>query len=389
MKEAASSMFGSSPEQKAADTAAQVTAAVRNEIFGEMAPQDFRNQLHQFIQELKPRPIDAKQIREELSQLFDDTEIRAISTHDDRFDYDKLVATFQKKYGSPERREAAKQRAAGAVSALKEEVQSDKPTAEKVADAGLRLAGLSKEEAEKTRHAWEEYLRKTGKEALNPDSIKQEIEILVHDPKKGAALLQSRAAEAFNKSTVTELLAQREDMSREEAERTADRAEQIIREFREKGGGALGGLDAIRQNAVARVRDYLNSMNRPEKKYGGIGDQISRLFHDPKGEAEALIRRFKSMDREELKSMIASRTDLSSEDADHLLNQIESTRDQVVGKVEQMKSEVDRRMTQLKEEGLRQAEETRKVVASAAWWTFATAVFSAVAAVFGGLAGVS
>jgi hypothetical protein len=267
---------------------------------------------------------------------------------------------------------------------VKEEATSEKPVVEKIADAGLRLAGLSKEEAEKTRREWEEYLRRTGKEELNPDNIKREIEVLIHDPKQGARLLQSRASEAFNKSTVVSLLSQREDMSREEAERTADRAEEIIREFRERGRKMLGG----NEGAVARVREVLNAAKRPEKKYGGIGSELMRLFQDPKGEAEKLAERFKSLDRESIKEMIAGRTDLSEEEVEHILNRIESTRDKVIGKTEEMKAEVERRTNQLKEEALKQAEGTRKVAASAAWWSFTTAVVSGVAAVSGGMVGI-
>jgi hypothetical protein len=384
MGQAASSLLGSSPEEKAADTAAKVAASVRDEIFGGMTPEEVREQMQNFLQELKPQPIDPRQIRDELSQLFDETEIRAIATHNDKYDYDKLVASFETKYGNPERREKVKGVVKEAVSAFKEEAASEKPVAEKVADAGLRLAGLSKEEAEKTRQEWEAYLRRTGKEELNPDNIKREIEVLIHDPKQGARLLQRRASEAFNKSTVVALLSQREDMSREEAERTADRAEEIIREFRERGRQVLGG----KEGAVARVREYLHSFNRPEKKYGGIGGELVRLLQDPKGGAEKLAERFKSLDRERIKSMIASRTDLSEEEVEHVLNQIESTRDKVIGKAEEVKAEVERRTRQLKEEGLKQAEETRKVVASAAWWSFITAVVSGIAAVTGGMAGI-
>ncbi len=390
MGQAASSLFGPSPEKQAADTAAQVTAAVRNEIFGEMAPEEVRTQMQNFIQELKPKPIDPRQIREELEQLFSETEIRAMTVHDDRLDRDKLIASFDTKYGSPERRREKLERAKGAAATIQQEAKSKKPVAEKVVDAGLRVAaGYSKEEAERTRREWEQYLRNTGKEALNPDSIKREIETLVHDPKKGAALLQSRANEAFNKSTVVSLLEQRQDMSHEEAERTADRAEQIIREFRQRGGGIPERLSAVQESAVARVREYLDSLNRPDQKYGGLREDLMRLFRDPKGGAEALVERFRSIDRETIKSTLSSRTDLSEEDAEHILNQIESTRDNVVGKAEQMKAEVERRMNQLKEEALKQAEETRKVVASAAWWTFITAVVSALAAVAGGIVAVA
>jgi hypothetical protein len=113
-----------------------------------------------------------------------------------------------------------------------------------------------------------------------------------------------------------------------------------------------------------------------------------RLFQDPKGEVASLVERFKSLDREGIKEMIANRTDLSEEDADHLLNQIESTRDKVVGKAEEVKAETERRTAELKEAALEQAEGTRKVAASAAWWSFTTAVLSGAAAVFGGMAGI-
>ena len=388
IQQGAASLLTPSPEKKAADTAAKVTAAVRNEIFGEMEPEDVRNQMKKFIQELKPKPIDARQIRKEMEKLFNETEIRAMTVHNDLLDYNRFVASLQAKYGSPERRNEAVERAKGAASVVKEEAKSEKPVAEKVADAGLRLAGYSKEEAEKTRQEWENYLRNTGKEALNPDGIKQEIETLVHDPQKGAALLKRRANEAFNKSTVVSLLAQRQDMSREEAERAADRAEQIIREFLQKREEAQNRLSEMQESALARVRDYLDSLNQPELKYEGLRDDLLRLFHDPKAGAEALIQRFKSMDRETLKAILSSRRDISPEDAEHILNQIEETRDRIVGKAERMKAEVERRINELKEETLKRAEEARQVAATAAWWTFFTALVSGVAAVLGGLVAV-
>jgi len=57
----------------------------------------------------------------------------------------------------------------------------------------------------------------------------------------------------------------------------------------------------------------------------------------------------------------------------------------VIHKAEQMKDEVDRRIGQAKDEARHQAEEVRKTAASAAWWTFGTAVVSGVAAAIGGL----
>jgi hypothetical protein len=383
IKESATSLFSSSAENRAADAAAKVVSAVREELFGDA--EDSRKQMHQFIQELKPQPIDPKQIREELAKLFNETEIRAMTVHDDKLDRDKLVYTLHSKYGSTEWLAEAAQGVKGAASTVKEELRSDKPAAEKALDAGMRLAGLSKEDAQELRQKWEDYLRRTGKQELNPDNIKREVEMLFSNPQVAKEALKTRVAEVFNKSTITALLAQRTDMTPEEAEKTVGWIDQVIQQIRQKGDGAQKSLEDVRGEAVAKVRDYLNSLNRPELKYEGLRDDLSKLFHDPKAGAESLINRLKSMDRESLKAILASRKDMSPEDAEHILNQIESKRDEMVRKAEAMKAEVERRLNQAKEEALRQAEEARKTAATAAWWSFVTAVGSGAAAVAGAL----
>lgn len=389
MGEAAGSLLGRSPERQTAETAAQVVAAVREEIFGSADAKDIREQIRSFLRELKPRQADPKEIRKELETLFEDHEVRAMLVRDGELDDKKLLASFQSKYGSPERRRAAMDWTKQAAATAAEEARSDKPMADKIVEGGLRLAGKSKQEAEGLVRDWEEFLRRTGKQELDPTRIKREIETLVRDPKQGAALLKSRAREAFNKSTVATVLAQRTDMSQEEAERTADRAEQIIREFRQKGRGAQQQLDELKERAAARLREYLNGLNRPELRYEGLQDDLQRLFQEPAAGAEALLRRAQSLDRKTVKALLASSTHLSSEDAEHLVNQIESARDTAMRKAEEMKREIERRLAQLKEEALRQAEEARQTAANAAWWAFATAVGSGAAAILGGIAGAA
>lgn len=76
---------------------------------------------------------------------------------------------------------------------------------------------------------------------------------------------------------------------------------------------------------------------------------------------------------------------MTEEDAERIISRIESARDRVIGKVEQMGAEVRRRLDAAKQEALHQADEARKIAATAAWWAFASAVVSGVAAVLGGI----
>ena len=126
-------------------------------------------------------------------------------------------------------------------------------------------------------------------------------------------------------------------------------------------------------------------MGRPELQYEGIKHDIQMLFHDPKAGADALIRRLKAMDRDTLKAIIASRKDVSDEDAEHIVLQMERARDETIARYERMRDEVQHRIEEAKERALREAEETRKAARNAAWWTFGSAISSACAAVIGGV----
>ena len=126
-------------------------------------------------------------------------------------------------------------------------------------------------------------------------------------------------------------------------------------------------------------------MGRPELRYEGIKHDMQVLFHDPKAGADLLIRRLKAMDRDTLKAIVASRKDMSQEDAEHVVSQIEHARDEAIAKYEQMKTEVQHRMEDAKDKALHEAEEARQVARTAAWWTFGSALVSAAAAIVGGV----
>jgi hypothetical protein len=108
------------------------------------------------------------------------------------------------------------------------------------------------------------------------------------------------------------------------------------------------------------------------------------MFSDPIGGADALLQRLKSVDRDTLKTIIASRRSISEEDAERIVRRIEDARDTVYRRAEQMKEEAERRVEEVRQEALHQAEEARKTAVVAAWWTFGTALMSGIAAAAGG-----
>jgi len=130
-------------------------------------------------------------------------------------------------------------------------------------------------------------------------------------------------------------------------------------------------------------------LERPELRYHEIEQDIKKLFTKPKEGADALLHRLKSMDHNSIKSILSARKDISEQDAERILNQADHVRAELMKKAEQMREEVDRRIERVEEEALRVSEESRRAAATAAWWGFATAFVSAIAAIWGGMKAVS
>jgi hypothetical protein len=385
---ATTAVFGKSEEDRIVDTAEKVTAAVRDELFADVDVKDLRKDLEKYIQQL--RPPSPTEIKNALRSLLDETDIQAIVEHGEGpfADVDVMTASLVTESGmTREKAQSMAHSVKDAISKIREEYGSGKDTASKVADAAMRVTGKSGPEAQATREKIEAYLRETHKEELSPEGIKRDLEKLLTSPREGFAALRERLAHV-DRSTLRAILAQRKDMSEQDVDRTTDRIMSVIDTIRGKAGAVPEAAEAQLHSVEAKIRNYLNSMGRPELRYEGITHDLQVLFHDPKAGADLLIRRLRAMDRDTLKAIVASRRDVSEEDAEHLVSQLEHARDETIHKYEQMKQEVEHRLEDARDRALREAEEARKAARTAAWWTFGSAVASGVAAVIGGILSV-
>lgn len=96
------------------------------------------------------------------------------------------------------------------------------------------------------------------------------------------------------------------------------------------------------------------------------------MFDDPQAGFEALCDRLSEFDRDTLVAVISSREDISEADANRIIDQIETARDGVLQQAERIQQETQKRLKAIQ----KQAEETKKTVASSAWWLFGTALTS-------------
>ncbi|MCE5184679.1 MAG: hypothetical protein LLF76_00955 [Planctomycetaceae bacterium] len=380
-------VFSKSPARQAADVAGEVTARVREELFGDLDTKKLHKELDRYIRQLSPPT--ARQIKEELMDLLDKTELDAVVQTDayGNYDFSHIRASLEEGGMTKEKAEHVIGSFKEAVHMLREESKSkDKLSA--AADVAMKMAGRSPEESEQIRTKIETYLRNTNKEALNPEGIKRDFEKLFSSPREGLAALKGRLG-SIDKETVTSVLEQRKDMTHQEAEKIVDHVERILHSIQSQLTGireSVSGTAESQSRLESKLQNYLNSLGRPELRYKDVKEDVKLLFHDPKTGIDQLLERLKSIDRNTLKALIASSSKkLSQEDAEHIITRIESARDEVVAKTEQMKQRVADEVNKARQMAADTVQETRKNAATAAWWSFACAVCSALAAAGGGL----
>ncbi len=388
-----SGAFSKSDEARAANMAARITRSVKEELFRDVRMDRVRDEIRGYVNQLTPHPIEPAEVRKEVQKLFTETEVQAIAQHEGEpfVDRETVVSVLRARPTAMQPRDvqAVAQGVDDALRVIKEEAFSGKDRVTTVADTALRLSGRSKDEAASARHRIEEWLRNTGKEALDPEGIKHDLDRLFAEPATGLAALRERVR-MIDRETIETILAQRSDISPDEAHRIVDTVERWARSIVPRGRAAMGmETTGVRERATSKVRAYLESLQRPELDYEGLRTDIERLLEEPGVGAEALAERVKAIDRDTIKAILASRRDITEQDAERILQQVEAARDAVSRRARALRDEVERRVLAARDETLRQAEEARKTAASAAWWSVATAVVSAIAAAFGGMVAVA
>lgn len=268
-------------------------------------------------------------------------------------------------------------------------IDSVQDTIRNIVRSPRRLATRAQQRVETFQTYLEEYLRRSGKDELNPEGIKRDLYLLLHDPRVGMESLSDRLAQ-FDRSTIITLLKLREDLRDDEAARIADTIISVRDSFVEQVRAIQRRIQDAIDSIFERIRNYLNSLERPELNYDGIKRDIRTLFDDPQAGFEALRDRLSSFNRDTLVAVLSSREDISAEDANRIIDQVERARQTVLQRAERLQQEAQRRLEEVKHQAQKQAEETRKAAASAAWWLFATALVSAIfSAIAGAVAAIA
>jgi nucleoid DNA-binding protein len=253
--------------------------------------------------------------------------------------------------------------------------------------APRRLALRTQASIQDFQTTLEDYLRNTGKDALNPEGIKRDLSLLLRDPRTGMDSLGDRVSR-LDRDTLIKLLAQRPDMSEAEAARAVDQVLSVRDQFVEQVRSIQRRMQDVIDGVFARIRNYLNALDRPELNYDGIKRDVRQLFDDPQAGFDSIRDRLSHFNRDTAVAIMSSRDDISEADANRIIDQIEGARNTVLQRAERIQHEAQRRVEDVKRQAAKSAEETRKAARNAAWWLFGTAFVSAICAALAGFLAV-
>lgn len=330
----------------------------------------------EYLRNTNLEELDPEGIKNDLTKLLDDPKEGALALRERLSQVDR--ETLVKLLG--QRQDLSEEQVNKAIDQLQSGITS-------IVKAPRRLASRATKQVVDFESNIESYLRNTNKEELNPDNIKRDLQLLLNDPRLGLGNIGDRLSK-FDRSTLVALLSQREDISEEEANRIADQVESVRNSIVEQAQKLQQTVQSAIDGVFGNIRNYLNSLERPELNYEGIQQDFSKLFDDPQAGFTALRSRVSAFDRDTLVAVLSSREDISEADANRIIDQVEGARNRVLQQAERIQTETQKRLEAIKRQTQKQAEETKKAAAGAAWWLFSTALTSLVASAIAGILAV-
>ena len=330
----------------------------------------------EYLRNTKLDELDPEGIKQDLAKVLDDPKQGALALRErlSHVDRETLVKLFS------QREDLSEEQVNQTIDQVQDAIRS-------ITKAPRRLASRAKHTVKDFQGNFEDYLRNTNKEELNPQGIKRDLQQLFNDPREGLKSVSDRLSH-FDRDTLVSLLSQREDISEEEANRIADNVESVRHQFVEQAQAVQRRMQSAIDGVFGKIRNYLNSLDRPELNYEGIKRDFRKVFDDPEAGFDALRDRLSQFDRDTLVAVMSSREDISEADANRIIDQIEGVRDSVLHRAEYLQEEAQKRVKQLKHKAKEQMKETRKAAATAAWWLFGTALTSVGVAAFAGVMAV-
>ncbi|PSB42735.1 hypothetical protein C7B80_26635 [Cyanosarcina cf. burmensis CCALA 770] len=318
---------------------------------GEVDPQA---QLSQFIKEASPEQLNSSELSEQLEQLVQSTQSnekqsngwgnRAVQlgvsalttavlerTNLAGIDVENISGQLQKFIDKLP--EVDRDKISGQLQQFKQQVQQ-------------QAQKLPAQPNSAIRSDVDDYLLKSYPWHLNRETIKQEFRDVIYDPQADPGKVKQEL-ERLDKDYFTQKLNQRGDLLENKVQEVAQQLEEIRTEI--LATVSAGASQAQSQELRSRVENYLRSTGKEELNPEGIERDFQTLLEDPEAGVETLSDRLSQFDRDTLTQLLKQRQDISEEEANNIVGQLESTRDRVVNKAKELQEQAQAKAAEVRQ----------------------------------------
>ncbi len=389
-------IFSPSEKSRIKATAQETVKAIHDEIKQEYDFSGFQNKLDEYVNKLEPQRFELDDLHEHIAELLHEIEIKEQYTPKDPEATKRLFLEVAEKQPRISARD--KEKLKNAFDKAREVMKEEGTRADKAITLAEKLVPGGEEQGRKYREKVVRYLRKTNKEELNPDNLKEDLNKILNNPKAAPSIVQARASQ-IDRTTIKTALTSN-GVEEDKAEKYLSKAEEVLTQIKTvteesktiiSAEGNKLEQDSREQfmerqsKAEQAIEQWFNRMDQPELEYDRLKQDVEQMLDDPKAAPQILRNRLSRLNRESLIALISNNKRITREQAEKTVAKIEEARDSVIRKTEEIERQVTIRMNELKQQALEQAEATRKTAAAAAWWFFIAAIVSGGASALGGI----
>ena len=191
----------------------------------------------------------------------------------------------------------------------------------------------------------EEYILYSLPWHLNRITLKDEFREVIFDPNAASGAIRKQL-EGLNQEHFANLLNQRGDLSEARVKEISEQMEGVRQEVLEM---VQSDSDDEVPSLRARVESYLRSTSKDKLNAEGIKENFSKLLEDPKATVEELTQRFGEFNRDSLVQLLQQRQDLSEEEANNIVSELEGTRDRILNQARELQEKVRTQAAELRQ----------------------------------------
>lgn len=374
---------------------------IRQELSNNISVNDIVQRLDEYVDRLHPEPVDYNRVEEELKNIINEVEIEQRQEVGDKGLEKRTFIQIAEKQPNLSKEDVRK--LGGVFDKIRAAGREGSTRKEKVVAGFDKLMPGTEEDTARLRQKIASYLRNTNAEDLQPEVLERDLERIVNEPKAAREVILNRVSH-IDKETLVELVKSGGRLDDSKARTVVDKAESALNRLKSfiqsapslNTGDGSESVDSLRENiqhttsgakinVEMRLREFFNSMQRPEFNYERMKLDFMRMFRNPGDALDILKRRFDEYDRESLVTLLSKKKNLSRQDAENILRKFDETKEQIVQEAENIERQAREKVEQAKQFALDQAEAARKTAAAAAWWLVGAAVISGGAAALGGV----